>query len=172
VARLGRHRHEATVDAVQQRLAEARARGDERRVALRLRLSRLQRRHLVVREHGHDVTHRLQVVEEPHGGYREACRDGPGLDAPRHVGQIRRPAAHGTGYPEHGGVDGRAGRPAVEERRQERLEAAVVEGRMALDDQRSRAGSARGVQAADRLRSTNVGREQHSHALPVGRGTA
>ena len=89
---LGWRGDEPAVDVVQQRLAQTRAGGDHRGVAVRLPRPFLQDRKLVRLEHGDRRRHRLQIVQERQATEAEPLRDGARVDHPRHVGQARHVA--------------------------------------------------------------------------------
>ena len=163
MAGLGRHGPHPSIDAVQDRLAQSGARGDERGVAGGGGAPDLQRVQLVAVQHGHGVRHRLEVVQQTH--VADAGRRGhlDAADAPRHVGHGGDAVADGSGHAQRhdlhariewaqGGVQ-QVGQPGVVER----AHGAHVE--------QMRARPRALEQSHERLRSADVGRKNHGRIV-------
>ncbi len=129
-------RHEASVDVVQERFAEAGAGRDKRGVARRHCDAFLQRRELVGLEHRHGVRHRFEIVQERNGAV-EPLADRCGVGDPGHVDHPRDEPIDRARDAEDGGAN--AGRARlVEERGDQIIQAVEVERRVFADDPRFR----------------------------------
>jgi hypothetical protein len=160
---LGRHRHEAVADAVQDGLAKPGPGRDQRRIARRRRGAGLQRVELVGCEHGHGVGHRLEVVQESQPRDARGRDDLPRAHPPRHVRERGLAVDDRAGDAQRHRGHARVER--AERRLQQRRDAVVVERPKRADVERPRTRRAIVEESDQRLRSADVGREDHRRLL-------
>ncbi len=155
-------RHQTSVDARQRGDAEAGARGNQRDVAVRIRLPFVQHFNLVGREHRHRPRQRLEIVEQigPRNRHLDAQR--VEVDDPRHVRQLRARSGHGTCHAEARGLDiRRLGRRLAKKLDAQRAEIGKVERAVRADlDGAGALGPAR-EEAEKGFRSADVACKQH-----------
>ena len=160
----GGTRHEPAFEVVQERLAEAGARRDQRRVARRHGDAFLEDGQLVRLEDRHRVGHRFQVVQQLDGAVAEPVRDDGCVRQPWHVGEPCHQAGNRSRDTDTDGVNlAHAG--VIEKGRDDVVEAVEVERRV-LAHHAGPWPLAVGLEEAHQgLGAPDVGGQQHRHII-------
>src|SRR3954468_16406139 len=154
--------YESPVHMQQERFAEAGARSDHRRVPFLVRDAALEHLQLVGFEHGDAIRQRFEIVQDVRALEPQPLRYRRAVDAPWHVRQMRDLIGHRPGDAEARRLDvPRLDGARLEKRLDHRLEARMIErGKFSNVDRRRAIGPGL-KKSKQRLRSTDVSRQQH-----------